>query len=125
MIDVARLQFMSCIVLLVVMYVGSVPAKSADCAQLNNLMNMADLKTLATGPYETKSKEQSKIAAAKVVLGGVGSQCVIRITDRQGYECMRPSKETNNENLVRVVTKFAASWRPCLAGWKEDYFCGP
>jgi hypothetical protein len=47
---------------------------------------------------------------------------VIRITDRQGYECMRPSKETNNENLVRLVKKFAASWQPCLAGWKEDYF---
>jgi hypothetical protein len=60
MIDVARLQFMPCIVLLVVMYVASVPAKSADCAQLNNLMNIADLKTLATGPSKQNPRNKSK-----------------------------------------------------------------
>jgi len=115
-------QFIPCILWLLVLCVGIAPARSADCAQLNNLLGVPDLKTLATGPLQAKSVEQSKIAPARVALEGVGVQCVVRITDRQGYECARPFKETNNEKLVRAVTNFAASWRPCLAGWKEDYF---
>jgi hypothetical protein len=116
-----HLRFMPCVLSLLVICVGGAPAKSADCTQLNNLMSITDLKTLATGPLEAKPKEQSKIAPAKVVLKGVGTQCVVRITARQGYECMRPFNETRDKELVRAVKTFAASWRPCLAGWNEDY----
>jgi hypothetical protein len=86
-------------------------------------MSIADLKTLATSPLAPKPKEESKIGPARAVLGAVGNRCVVRITAKQqGYECMRPFKEINAAKLAEAVKTFAAPWRACLAGWKEEYF---
>lgn len=107
MTEYARLHLTSGILLLLVMCVGSAPARSADCAQLNKLMSITDLKTLTTGPLVPKPKEKSKIGPAKVVLEGVGVHCVVRITDKQGYECMRSFNEINHDindaKLVQAV----------------------
>ena len=35
---------------------------------------------------------------------------------------MRPFSESNEAKLVQAVKAFATAWRPCLAGWKEEYF---
>jgi len=35
---------------------------------------------------------------------------------------MRPFSESNEAKLVQAVKAFATPWRPCLAGWKEEYF---
>jgi len=122
MIEDAHLSLMARILLLLAICLGSAPAQSADCAQLNNLFSIADLKTLTTGPFVPRPKEESTIAPAKVVLKGVGTHCLVRITHRQFYECMRPFKESNDAKLVQAVKTFAAAWRPCLTGWKEEYF---
>jgi hypothetical protein len=79
-------------------------------------MSITDLMTLTTGPLVPRPKEESKIGPAKVVVDGVGAHCVVRIPDKQGYECMRPFKEVNDAKLVKAVKAFAAPWRPCLVG---------
>jgi len=123
MIEEVHLQCMPRILSLLAICLGSVPAQSADCAQLNNLFNIADLKTLTSGPFVPKPKEASTVAPAKVVLKGVGTHCQVRLTaDKQFYECMRPFSESNEAKLVQAVKAFATPWRPCLAGWKEEYF---
>ena len=71
MIEEVHLQRMPRILSLLAICLGSVPAQSTDCAQLNNLFNIADLKTLTSGPFVPKPKEASTVAPAKVVLKGV------------------------------------------------------
>jgi len=56
MIEEVHLQRMPRILSLLAICLGSVPAQSADCAQLNNLFNIADLKTLTSGPFVPKTQ---------------------------------------------------------------------
>jgi hypothetical protein len=99
-------------------------AQSEKCKQLNKLLEVADLRTLATASFvQSTINADMEEAPTRMVVDGVGNKCVVRIwrtLKKIGYICYEPfANTTNKDAVVLAINSRANQWRSCLSSWNE------
>lgn len=115
------------VILAAVVFSSPGGAQSTFCSQLTTLLNIDNLRTLATSQLvpTPADPDRTKWADAKAVLSGFDSNCKIWEEIAQttyGCDFNRPSRGTSPRVAVNAL---AVQFRPCLSGWRETADSNP